>query len=450
VRDRIKLYTGVNGRFHSQRASCGNGKGLLKAVPFGGKAPYVISVSLVGSTTQVTQTVTDSANFELPPGIYKVTVVDGKSNSSIFTREVEAPLPTDKPQVTVKHPDCNVPKGWVNVINKQIGFAYQLKQNGQTVYSSDNGEFVDVESGDYQIFAVRGNCTSLDSTKVNRRPNIPNSPQAGIEQPSCTKSRGKISLMSRDANVTYTLRQNGEIKYTADTNGVFDEVEPGTYAIVAQGEQCNNSSNGTVNTQPPTPITPTVSVVSEPSFCAATGAVTITNPVQQSFQYSKDGGNSWQNSNQFTAIQAGDGSVMSFMVRNQHGCISAAASVSCAGSTTPTTTQTGTVASEQTAPKYLGSAELTEASVTIKAIPNPFGSKVRFMINAPAAGNGVLEIFNMQGQKVKTVYQGFIPAGTNFFDLSMPANRRAELVYVLRIGSEKVSGKLLQMGNDKF
>ena len=450
VRDRVRVYTGVNGRFHPQRASCGNGKGLLKAVPFGGKAPYVISVSLVGSTTQVTQTVTDSANFELPPGIYKVTVVDGKSNSSIFTREIEAPLPTDKPQMAVKHPDCNMPKGWVNVINKQIGFSYQLKQSGLTIATSDNGEFADVETGAYQVVAVRGNCSNADSVKINRKPNVPGKPQFNTEHPSCTKSKGKISLMSREADVTYTLKQNGEIKYTADENGEFLDVEPGTYIVEAKGAECSNSENGNVNQQPPAPVTPSVSVNNEPSFCAASGAVTITNPVQQSFEYSRDGGKTWQSSNQFTGIQAGDGSALSFKVKNQHGCESAVASVTCGSSETTTSTQSNTVAGEQTAPKYLGSAELSETTVSIKAIPNPFGSKVRFMINAPSSGNGVLEIFNMQGQKVKTVYQGFISAGTNFFDLSMPGNRRAELVYVLRIGNEKVSGKLLQMGNEKF
>jgi aminopeptidase-like protein len=83
--------------------------------------------------------------------------------------------------------------------------------------------------------------------------------------------------------------------------------------------------------------------------------------------------------------------------------------------------------------------------VTIKAVPNPFGNKVRFMITMEEAGNGVLEIYNIQGQKIKTVFQGYVPAGTNFYDLTVPSHRRAELIYIFRKGTEQFSGKLLQL-----
>jgi hypothetical protein len=51
----------------------------------------------------------------------------------------------------------------------------------------------------------------------------------------------------------------------------------------------------------------------------------------------------------------------------------------------------------------------------------------------------------MMGQRVKTVYQGFISAGTQTFELSLPTQQIANLVYVLRIGDKKMSGKILQI-----
>jgi hypothetical protein len=51
----------------------------------------------------------------------------------------------------------------------------------------------------------------------------------------------------------------------------------------------------------------------------------------------------------------------------------------------------------------------------------------------------------MMGQKVKTVYQGFINSGIQTFELSMPQQQISNLVYVLRVGDKKVSGRILQI-----
>ena len=45
------------------------------------------------------------------------------------------------------------------------------------------------------------------------------------------------------------------------------------------------------------------------------------------------------------------------------------------------------------------------------------------------------------GQAVKTFYTGFIVAGTQTFEFSLPTQQVANLVYVLRIGDKKVTEK---------
>jgi hypothetical protein len=55
---------------------------------------------------------------------------------------------------------------------------------------------------------------------------------------------------------------------------------------------------------------------------------------------------------------------------------------------------------------------------TVKAYPNPFSDRIKFAINSPASGNGSLEVYNIMGQKVKTVYQGHLNAGSKFFRTS--------------------------------
>ena len=77
-------------------------------------------------------------------------------------------------------------------------------------------------------------------------------------------------------------------------------------------------------------------------------------------------------------------------------------------------------------------------------MPNPFSNQVRFVINSIDQGEATLDIYNIAGQKIKTIYKGNIPAGASYFDLKLPAQNR-NLVYVLRIGDQKVTGTLTQL-----
>jgi hypothetical protein len=89
----------------------------------------------------------------------------------------------------------------------------------------------------------------------------------------------------------------------------------------------------------------------------------------------------------------------------------------------------------------------TVQDVRVQAIPNPFSDRVKFLVTSSLSGNGSLEVYNMTGQKLKTVYTGYIAAGTQTFELSLPTQQVSNLVYVLRIGDKKMTGKILQINN---
>jgi ribosomal protein S26 len=108
------------------------------------------------------------------------------------------------------------------------------------------------------------------------------------------------------------------------------------------------------------------------------------------------------------------------------------------------TSQTTTVTEEKTkAP--VGSRVITQNNITVQTIPNPFNDRVKFVITSPEAGNGGLDIYNMTGQKIKTVYTGTIITGVQTFELSLPTQQVSNLVYVLRVGDKRVTGKILQI-----
>lgn len=610
-RDSIRVYTGVNARVNLNRAVCDNGKGKIKAAPFGGKGPYNVSVSQEGSNTQTTFTVQDkdSASFDLPPGIYKVTVLDAKYNSSVWTRTVEAPTSISKPTYTVTHPTCTIPRGMITVVSDGTNYTYelkknadkflsatgtfadldsgryeviavrgfcrssdstvigarpkvpgkpqftvthpnctnakgsvavsnleadvaylltengtqkyttsngifsevdpgdfqvvaaglmcksfdsvkvnkqpfvpgkpaknvthpncsrakglititnldtkatyQIKQNGSVLASNDNGTFDELSDGDYELVALSkgGNCSNSDTARINKRPEIPNKPNKNTEHPNCTNDKGKITLTNAQADVVYTLETISGVQYTADASGIFNDVVEGDYMIMANGQYCKNSDTARVNPQPKTPSAPSVTSSSTPGFCAATGVMvassTMPNGNNNNLDYSSDDGASWQNSGSFT-INAGAASGLKFRARSPQGCVSELGTFSCDPALAGAANMN--VNTEQATGKYLGAARLSDPNVTIKTIPNPFSTQLRFVINTPEAGNGVLEIYNTQGQKLKTIYQGYINAGTNFFDLTLPERRRAELIYVLRMADKTVSGKLIQMSGKK-
>ena len=90
-------------------------------------------------------------------------------------------------------------------------------------------------------------------------------------------------------------------------------------------------------------------------------------------------------------------------------------------------------------------ADLIGISVT--AFPNPYSDKVNFVIDSKLSGQGSLEVYNMMGQKLKTVYQGHISYGKQIFKLNLPVQQRSNLIYILRVGDKQVAGKLLQMNS---
>ena len=100
-----------------------------------------------------------------------------------------------------------------------------------------------------------------------------------------------------------------------------------------------------------------------------------------------------------------------------------------------------------------GNVRTTQASVAtttqvdglqVSAYPNPFNEVVKFTIQSKVSGKAQLEVYNMLGQKVKTVYSGFIQANkAQVVEFRAGAAAHQSLLYVLKIGDNQVTGKLL-------
>jgi hypothetical protein len=86
------------------------------------------------------------------------------------------------------------------------------------------------------------------------------------------------------------------------------------------------------------------------------------------------------------------------------------------------------------------------AKLTVTAYPNPFNNKVKFIIESPVAGTATLDVYNLVGQKLQTVYQGYLFAGAKqLIDYNVPSSYKGALIYTLKIGNQEINGKLVQM-----
>jgi hypothetical protein len=57
-----------------------------------------------------------------------------------------------------------------------------------------------------------------------------------------------------------------------------------------------------------------------------------------------------------------------------------------------------------------------------------------------------MDVFNVMGQKLANVYQGYLFAGTKkLIDYNVPSTHKGGLIYTLKIGDQQVSGKVVQV-----
>jgi hypothetical protein len=84
------------------------------------------------------------------------------------------------------------------------------------------------------------------------------------------------------------------------------------------------------------------------------------------------------------------------------------------------------------------------AKLNVSSYPNPYTDKVKFVIQSPVSGPASLEVFNMLGQKVQTVFQGYVEAGSGkSLEYDVPVANRGNLIYILRVGDQQATGKLI-------
>jgi hypothetical protein len=89
--------------------------------------------------------------------------------------------------------------------------------------------------------------------------------------------------------------------------------------------------------------------------------------------------------------------------------------------------------------------EVRSGDLKVTAYPNPFTSIVKFTIQSNISGEAQLEVYNQIGQKVSTIYKGYLQAHRSQVVEYKAPRLGNQLIYVLRVNGQSVTGKLLHL-----
>jgi hypothetical protein len=86
--------------------------------------------------------------------------------------------------------------------------------------------------------------------------------------------------------------------------------------------------------------------------------------------------------------------------------------------------------------------------LSINAYPNPYSSQINFHISASSGGRGSLELYDVLGRKVATVFEGDLAEGEDrTVQYNLGAIPPQPLIYIFTIGDQIIHGKLIPGGH---
>jgi hypothetical protein len=261
-------------------------------------------------------------------------------------------------------------------------------------------------------------------------------PTLGKVDPTCTLSTGTVAVTSTTTGLKFSL-----------DGGDFTDYPIGGWSGLSSGEHCVRAKNAdctseptciTIGGAPANPDRPVVTL-QEATICGTvtTPTVTVSCPIAGTYRLTQGTTTTtktYPSDNLVFPVQPGIG--FSITVTTAAGCVSDA--TTCTNYTTNSCPSISAARLESVMPDI-------EPETKVAAFPNPYSDIVKFNITPARSGKVSLELYNMLGQKITTVYQGMFEKGKmQTVQYRVPVAQRANLIYILRMDNSKtISGKLI-------
>jgi large repetitive protein len=276
--------------------------GSLTVTASGGTSPYQYSIN-GGSTWQ------SGGTFSaLAAGTYTITVKDANNCTTTTSATITQPSAPLSATVTAQ---TNVlcfgqSTGSLTVTASGGTSPYQYSINGGTTWQS-GGTFSALAAGTYTINVKdANNCVTTTSTTITQ-PSAPLSASVTAQTNVLCfgQSTGSLTVTASGGTSPYQYSINGGT--TWQSGGTFSALAAGTYTItVKDANNCTTTTSATI-TQPSAPLSATVTAQTNVlCFGQSTGSLTVTASGGTSpYQYSINGGSTWQSGGTFSALAAG-------------------------------------------------------------------------------------------------------------------------------------------------
>ncbi|HNX89467.1 MAG TPA: FG-GAP-like repeat-containing protein, partial [Paludibacteraceae bacterium] len=300
------------------------------------------TLTLTPGGTATTGTGTSTTISGLAAGTYTYTVTNSSGCTSIASSNVVINTFSGTPNApilgTITQPTCTESNGSVvlNGLPTTGTWTLTVTPGGTTTTGIGTSTTITgLAAGIYSYTVTNSSgCTSVASANViiNVQPIIPTAPTIGtITQPTCTVATGGVVLNGLPATGTWTLTRSpgGTITNGTGASSTITGLTAGTYTYtVTNSSGCTSlaSANIIINSQPTTPIAPTIGLITQPSCTTATGNVVLNGlPSSGTWTLTKTpGGTITTGTGTNTTITGLASGTYTFTVTNSYGCTSVA------------------------------------------------------------------------------------------------------------------------------
>jgi gliding motility-associated-like protein len=250
----------------------------------------------ISNATTATITVKDA-------GTYEVEVINGNCSARATNKAVVSLLNDLKGNITPA--SAIICSGGAVQLNASGGVTYQWYKNGVPINSATSAKYNATEIGNYTADIINGSCKvrAMNEAKVSFGTII-----SGSISPSTLSLCGsRPSTLTASGGNAYQWYKN-DIAIIGAKSEIYEVTTAGVYSVVVFNGTCSGPASNKVNVNLRSPITFTNKVI-QPSCAIPSGQVIIENTSGGSsagYLYSKDNGITFQNSNKFEGLPAGD------------------------------------------------------------------------------------------------------------------------------------------------